>query len=488
MRVGIIGLSHESNTFIQSPTTFEEFRRNLLLVGEEVRQEYGDAHHEVGGFLQGLSEANFEAVPILLAGAMPSGRVTEDALTKIMEIMHRGLDEAGELDGLLLAPHGAAVSVPHPDMDGYWLEEVRNRVGGGLPIVCTIDPHANLTQRMIDACNATVAYRSNPHLDQRDRGREAANLMAQTLRGEIHPVQSASFPNVAMNIERQLTSQPPCLPMYDIADSMLTRDGVLSNSIVLGFPYADVYEMGSSFVVVTDNQPKLAQELADELAAYIVEHRAGFQADLTDVEKAIDLAGKTNGPVCLLDMGDNVGGGSSADGTFIASAIHRRGGPKTLVCINDPESVAQAVNAGAGNRVTLAIGGKVDDMHGAPLTTEVAVSGIYDGHFTEPEARHGGKTSYDMGPTAVVESETSLTFLLTSHRTPPFSLGQITSCGLDPADFQILVAKGVHAPTAAYGPVSKRMLRVNTPGSTSADMAHFKFEHRRAPLYPFEEI
>jgi microcystin degradation protein MlrC len=127
-------------------------------------------------------------------------------------------------------------------------------------------------------------------------------------------------------------------------------------------------------------------------------------------------------------------------------------------------------------------------MHGAPLTLEVIVRGTYDGHFTESEARHGGKTSYDMGPTAVVESESSLTLVLTSRRTPPFSLGQITSCGLHPEDFQILVAKGVHAPAAAYSPVCNLLLRVNTPGSTSADMAHFVFEHRRSPLFPFEEI
>jgi len=488
MRVGIIGLNHESNTFIQTPTTFDDFSRNLLLLGEEIRREYRDAHHEVGGFLEGLSVADMEAVPILLAGALPSGRVTGDAVEKLMGIMHKGLDEAGELDGLLLAPHGAAVSEPYPDMDGFWLEGIRNRMGSDLPIVCTIDPHANLTRRMIDACDATVAYRSNPHLDQRARGLEAANLMAKALRGEIHPVQAASFPDVAINIERQLTSQAPCLPMYGVADAMMNRDGVLSNSIVLGFPYSDVPEMGSSFIVVTDGQPDLARECSEELAAYLVEHRAEFLADLIDVEDAIDLAGKSDGPICLLDMGDNVGGGSAADGTFIATAIHHRGGPKTLVCINDPESVAAATNADVGNRVTLSIGGKTDDMHGAPLTADVVVRSIHDGHFSESEARHGGKTAYDMGPTVVVESKSSLTFVLTSRRTPPFSLGQITSCGLDPADFHILVAKGVHAPAAAYGPVSNLMLRVNTPGSTSADMGHFVFEHRRSPLYPFEEI
>lgn len=488
MRVGIIGFYHESNTFIEAPTAFEDFRRNLFLEGEQISREFDRSHHEIGGFLQGLPDAGLEAVPIVYTSAMPSGRVTADAVTRFIECMHKGLDTAGDLDGLLLAPHGAGVSESHPDMDGYWLQEVRDRVGPGFPIVCTIDPHANLTRQMIEACDATVAYRSNPHLDQRERGLEAAGILARMLRSEVRPTQAASFPDVAINIERQLTSEPPCRPMYGFADEMAHRDGVIGNSIVLGFPYADAPEMGSSFIVITDNQPELAQNLADELATYLVSHREDFHAQLMGVDEAIEQAASSEGPVCLLDMGDNVGGGSAADGTFIASAIHWRGGPKSLVCINDPESAALAKKAGAGARITLSIGGKTDGMHGEPITAEVEVRSLHEGRFSETEARHGGLSSYDMGPTAVVASNSSVTFVLTSRRTPPFSLGQITSCGLDPAAFQILVAKGVHAPTAAYSPVSKRLIRVNTQGSTSADMSHFQFQNRRKPLFPFEKI
>ena len=133
------------------------------------------------------------------------------------------------------------------------------------------------------------------------------------------------------------------------------------------------------------------------------------------------------------------------------------------------------------------MGGKTDDRHGPPIRTEVRVQGIHEGRFTESAVRHGGKTSFNMGRTAVVAADSGLKVSLTSLRTVPVSLGMMTSIGLDPADFHVLVAKGVHAPTAAYAPVSKRLIRVDTPGATTADMRRFDFRYRRRPLYPFEE-
>ena len=488
MRIGIIGIAHESNSFISLPTTLESFRQVALLTGEDVRQEYAAAHHELGGFFQGLDQAGVEAVPILMANAMPSGPVSADTLETILEMMWQELDRVGQLDGLLLGPHGAAVSEDHPDMDGYWLSLVRERCGADFPIVATIDPHANLSQAIVDACHATVAYRSNPHFDQRQRGLEACSLLMSHLHGQVQLTQAAVFPPVSINIERQHTTQEPCLSMYQFADKLLERERVLSNSIVLGFPYADVVEMGSSFIAVTNNDPPLAHQIAAEMSDYLMTHRDQFVPEFISLDQAVEQASHSEGPVCLLDVGDNVGGGSAADGTWIAHAIHTRGGPRSLVCINDPEAVNLARQAGTNAQLSLTIGGKVDSLHGPPLQADVTVRSLHNGRFVETEPRHGGKASHDMGPTAVVETDTQLTIILTSYRTAPFSLGQVTCCNLDPADFQILVAKGVHAPVAAYAPVSKQLIRVNTPGSTTADMSNFEFVQRRKPLFPFEQI
>lgn len=494
MRVGIIGLCHESNTFIPKPTVYDDFRRVGIQVGEELRKAFLNGHHEISGFFEGLAEAGIDAVPIYYARTTPSGAISAETADRLVEDLLRYLAEAGKLDGLLLCPHGANVAENHPDLDGYWLSRVRAAVGANMPIVCTIDPHCNLSPLMVNSVNATIAYRSNPHLDQRQRGLEASRLLARTLRGEVKPTQAGAFPPIAINIERQLTTASPCKEFYDLANQMLTRPNVLSNSIVLGFPYSDVEEMGSAFIVVTNNDPATAQKYADELANYLVKHRHDFVAVLTPVAEAVEEATKHAAPVCLLDMGDNVGGGSPGDSTLIAHEILRRGNPRTFIALCDPQAVQVAQKAGVGNTISLAVGGKVDNRHGQPLHVTVRVKSLHEGKFTESQARHGGMTQFDMGLTAIVETLNEdgkpgpLTIQLTTNRTIPASLGQIVSCGLDPKSFQILVAKGVHAPIGAYGPISSKTIRVNTAGSTSADMTSFTYHNRRKPLFPLEEI
>jgi microcystin degradation protein MlrC len=163
-----------------------------------------------------------------------------------------------------------------------------------------------------------------------------------------------------------------------------------------------------------------------------------------------------------------------------------RKAPRSFVCLFDPESALQASIAGAGATVPMRLGGKSDELHGPPLEGTFTVVSLHDGRFSESETRHGGFTHCDQGATAVVRSDAGLTVMLTSKRMPPFSLQQIVSCGIDPGQYHILVAKGVNAPVAAYSPVCKHLIRVNTPGCTSADMTSLRFEHRRKPMFPFE--
>jgi microcystin degradation protein MlrC len=373
-------------------------------------------------------------------------------------------------------------------MDGHWLTLLRERVRPDVPIINTLDPHANVSPRMIAACDASIAYRTNPHLDQRQRGIEAGRLMARTLRGEIKPTQAVALPPVAINIERQLTSTSPCRELYAQADAVLSRPGVLSDSVLLGFPYADVAEMSSGFIVVTDSDRALAQQCADELARYLLDHRREFIGEMIDVDRALDLAMRSPAPVCLLDMGDNVGGGSPGDGTILAHALHRGGIAPSFVCLYDPESVQQCLLAGPGRAGHFRLGGKTDSLHGAPLEIDVTIRSIHDGKFTESQPRHGGMTQHDMGRTAIVDSPSGLTLMLTSRRVFPVSLIQLTSCGLDPRSFRVIVAKGVHAPVAAYAPVCPTLIRVNTPGITTADMLELNYRFRRKPLFPFEEL
>jgi microcystin degradation protein MlrC len=329
-RVGILGFQHESNTFAPMSTDIDQF---TIAVGRELVSRWGSSHSEVAGFLKGLEVEGLEAVPLYMATATPSGTVTADAFEQIADSIQGALETAPALDGLLVAPHGAGVSERERDMDGFWLQGVRKIVGEDLPMICTLDLHANVSPQMIEACDATIAYRTNPHLDTFERGLEAATLIARTLRNEIQPTQAGSFPPVAINILNQGTSEPPCSTLAGVVDAVRRRDGVLSASVCLGFHFADVAEMGTSFNVVTDRDGELAQELADELAGYLVKHRHDFDPIHIYAPEAVEQATGMKGPVCLLDTGDNVGGGSAGDGTVIAHEVSRRGGPRTFACL-----------------------------------------------------------------------------------------------------------------------------------------------------------
>jgi microcystin degradation protein MlrC len=486
MRVGIIALLQETNTFIAEATTLRHFEENLLVTGEPVRAAFADAAHEVGGMFGGLAQAGIDAVPIFAARALPFGVGTAETYGALKSRLLQSLADAGPLDGLLLGPHGATVSAAVPDVDGDWMTAVREFVGPKLPIISTTDPHANLTPAMVAAVNAMTAYRTNPHIDQRARGLEAASLMTRTLRGEIRPVTAAAFPPLVMNIDRQCTEEEPCAAMCRRVEAVRQRAGILSASLYLGFPYADVPEMGSAVLVVADGDRQRAEANAIELGTELWNRRSEFVAHLISPADGIEQARQLRGPVCLLDMGDNVGGGSAADGTILIHELHHRKLGPALACLSDPAAVRQADAAGEGATLTMCVGGKTDTLHGPPLEASFTVLKLADGTFEEPEARHGGIRHYDQGRTAIIRTETGLTLMLTTRRMVPFSLHQLTDFGIDPKAFQYVIAKGVNAPLAAYRPVCPSILRINTPGSTTADIESLTYHQRRRPLYPFE--
>jgi len=488
-KIGLIGFLHESNTFISELTTYEHFHSDFLLEGDAFLERMSGTHHETAGFISRLEEdaEEIEIVPLLFARAMPYGTICASAYEKITRRIIELLTAALPLDGLLLAPHGATVSQDYRDADGHWMSLVRDVVGSDIPIVATLDPHGNLSKKMAMACNALVAYRSNPHLDQFQVGVKAANLLIDTLRGDIQPTMAIATPAIAINIQKQESTARPCLPLYQIADSQLAIEGVLSNSIMLGFPYADVPEMGSAFIVVTNNDQDLAERCATELADFLDGHRAEFKADLEPMKTTLEQSAQLEGPICLLDMGDNTGGGSPADSTILLHACDQMGLYNMFVCIYDPEVVTQVSTSEIGSDLRVSVGGKTDNDHGEPWCGEVKLVGLYDGKFHESQPRHGGATHCDQGATAVLRHESGITIMVTSRRQPPFSLKQLTTFGVDPADFHILIVKGVNAPIAAYEPVCKYLLRVNTAGSTTADMKLLDYQHRRRPLFPFED-
>jgi microcystin degradation protein MlrC len=487
MRIAVAGFMHESNTFNPRAADRAAFQAQSLTLGPEFVREWREAHHEIGGFIEGVAGLGHELLPLGMAWATPAGPVADEVFEEVTDYLCREL-ERQRPDGLLLALHGAMVTQSHLDGDGEVLARLRRVVGDELPIVVTLDLHGNIAERVVRHSTAAIAYRTCPHVDQRERGKQAAQLMARILRGEIRPCQALAKPPVIVNIMVHDTSEEPLRSFMAECRRVEQEPGILAVSLLPGFAYADVPQMGPSVIVVTDNDASLARRTADQISDRLWQARTGLAARLPDPGNAVTQAlAARRLPVVLVDTGDNVGGGSAGDGTVLLAELLRQGATGAVVCLYAPEEVRQCAAAGLENQVQLRVGGKVDRLHGEPSRVSGRVRLLHDGTYVEPEVRHGGKRVNHMGATAVVELPGDTLLVLNSLRHPPFSLGQLTCLGIHPERQRILVVKAAIAYKAAYGPIAGTIIPVDTPGLTAVNPDRFVYRHIRRPMYPLDD-
>ena len=438
-----------------------------MTAGEAMRERWTGAHHELGGFFAGCAAEGLEAVPGFATYAVPSGTIAAEDFERLADSLINAIQP---VDGILAALHGATVSEAFPDADGEILRRIRARVGPDLPIVVTLDLHANISQQMLAHCNAIVAYRTNPHLDQRERGDDAARLLAGIFRGDVKPVMALATPPLAVPISAQNTAN---LFLFDDLREVLNWPGILSASVALGFYYADVEEMGTSFLAVANGDRALAEHAVQWMSDRAWARRRELVPTLPSAAEAVANAIAAVKPVVLMDIGDNVGGGSPADSLVLFEECLRQGARNVLTVIHAPDKVDLCVAAGVGAQVSLGF-------------SSGTVRLLSDGLFTERKVRHGGWTHCDQGLTAVVETAENHTIVLTSRRMAPMSLEQIRSAGVIPESKDILIVKGGIAPQAAYREVAASIVLVDTPGPTANDPASFDYKHRRRPMFPME--
>jgi microcystin degradation protein MlrC len=486
MRISVAGFMHESNTFHPQTTGRAAFASQCFQQGAALLDEWRDAHHEVGGFLSSASTLHFEPLPLLMAWATPSGPVTDDVFDEVVGLLIDGLKRERP-DGLLLALHGAMVAESHRDADGEVLSRLRSALGTDLPIVVSLDLHGNVSERLIRLSTAAVAYRTNPHVDQKECGERAARLLVRHLRGEVKLTQALAKPPVIVNIMVHNTSREPLSSFMSRARGLETQPNILAASVLPGFAYSDVPQMGPSVVVVTDNDAGLARREAEGLGAALWEKRESLTATLPGAGDAVRQALNAGRfPVVLVDTGDNVGGGSAGDGTVLLGELLRQGAADAVVCLFAPDEVRECSRAGVGAAVALDVGGKVDRLHGDPVRVRGRVRVLHDGTYLEPAVRHGGKRINHMGLTALVELERGNLLVLNTLRHPPFSLGQLTCLGIRPEAQRILVVKAAIAYRAAYGPIAGTIIEVDTPGLTAVNPVRFDYRHVRRPMYPLD--
>jgi microcystin degradation protein MlrC len=517
MRFAVLGISHETNTFSKVPADYDQFvKRGTVLRGPDIVQKFTGSNHTVAGYLESCAALGIKAEPLMFAGTGPIGTITRDAYDRLSSEMFDMLRRRGPWDAVLIANHGAAVAEHHPDMDGEFCRAVREIVGPAMPVGITLDMHANVSQAIVTNTTVCVVWRTNPHLDCRQRAVKTTQLIHRTVNKQIKPVQWLETPPLVVNIVRQFTGEQPMKGLVDDAFEANKRPGILDTSVAEGYPYSDIEKIGMGFLAIADGNLDAAKGAAKWMAERAWARREELNRPIPSVREALRAAQEhyigprprgdeepapadgsalmapadakpKRGPIVLMDVGDNVGAGTPADSTFILHEARAMGVKGLLQSLYDPKAVEACVRAGVGATVTLEAGGGTDNMHGKPIRVTGVVRTIADGKFEETLPNHGGGRYFDQGRCARLDTEDGWTLLLTTARLGNTARHQYYSVGIRPEDYRVVVAKGVVSPRPAFQPIAGEIILTNTPGVSTADLSTFTYNHRRRPLYPFEK-
>lgn len=490
--VAVTGIWHESNSFSIQKAGLDQFNVQFNEDPEERARRFfneSDPNTREAGYIDAAGDHGLRLYPGLLSGTRPMGPVTDEAFETLMEELIRQLHEGPDLDGIILHLHGAMVVESFPSGDAEIVRRVRDEFGPDMPVIVTHDYHANIAPSIVEDSDVLITFKENPHVDTYARGYQAAEIMAKMIRGDVNPTQAMAKPPMVYNIVFQSTFNDPFLPITSESKRLEEDKNILAVSVSGGYQYADVPEMGPTAVVVTDNDPDLARREADRLSDMVWATREQTILDQPTPAEAVKMAMDHDGrPVLLIDMGDNIGGGSTGDSTFLLEELLKQDARGWVMVISDPEAYEVAERAGIEGAFDFEVGGKTDDMHGEPVRVKGHVRSLHAGKYYEPEVRHGGTAMWNMSHTAVIHVDGSTLeepnlLLITKQPSSPNSEHQLISNGVYIDRQKIIVAKGAIAPRAAYEPITSLMIPVDSPGVTAVNPDRFVYRHVRSGIW-----
>ena len=408
--------------------------------------------------------------------ALPGGIITRSAYESLRDELLADLSRNLPLDLVTLNLHGAMVAEGYVDCEGDVLRRIRTLVGAEIPVVAALDPHAHLTADMLANSHALVAYREYPHTDESATFAEAVDLGVRTALREIRPCMTA-LP--CKQIAEYHTNREPMRSIVAQMRDWQRQKGVLAVSLIHGFPWGDVPDMGTQALVVTDGEPALGREVAGRLVARIRAARGETSNEVVGYREALVQACTGPGPVVVADVSDNPGGGAAGDATFLLRPLLAAGVPAAFGPLWDPFAVSQARKAGAGARLRLRIGGKVAITSGDPIDVEATVLATTE-RLSTPGVG-GYEVSY--GPSAAIRVGV-VDLVLTAEREQAMSPTMFTSLGVTLYDRQVVVVKSAQHFSAAYGPLAQRVLYASSPGALNLDFASLPYKAANRALWP----
>ena len=493
-RIAILGLHLEANSFAP-PTLREDFLRQCWEEGEAITCLARVPSHlpsEVPGFYARMdAKGAWTPVPVIMIAAPPGGPIVQDVFLDFLDRVQRGLGAALPLDGVYIASHGASSATGDEDSDGTLVELVRRIVGPAVPIVVTHDLHCNVSEKLVAQSDALIAYRTNPHVDMRERAAEAADMIAR-LRGGLKPEKAfIRMPLMPPNV-MQLTASGPYGDLIDLGQSLCVAP-ILNVSVTGGFTYSDLPKCGLCITVTSDNDPATAREVARQIARAAWAGRERFIPKLTTLSDAVAIARDAStgarAPIILADCADNPGGGGRGNTTWILKALHEAGVGEGVVLgvFVDPALAAQAQAAGVGAQIRAAFASDESEFS-RRFEADAVVEGVSDGQGIGRRGIAEGRL-FNLGPCAVVRLVGSgLRIVVGSLRRQLAEPVMLEMHGIDIAAQRVVIVKSRGHFRAGFDEFfsHERIFEVDVPGYNSPVLNSFTWKRLPRPAYPID--
>ncbi len=478
MRILLAAFKQETSSFNPRPTTRDMF---TISTGQEIIDRNSDTNTEVAGAVNVFAERGVEVIPTYSATSMTSGGPVPAAdLDSMTEALLDAIEQNQNVDGAYINFHGAMAGVDEIDPEGRVLERARD-ILGEIPIVTSYDLHAIISDRLVEHSDIMVAFHTYPHTDMYETGQRAARNLVRLLNGGIKPTVARVRVPLLVRGDELLTATGLFGQAINICREFEATEDGLSAAIIIGNPFTDVPNLRTNTIVTTNNDPRQAQEVAENLARFMWKGRDRMQAPLTSLNDAIRIANETEGLTVFSDAADATSSGASGDSNAILRGlIDRKFSKKALLPIVDAPAAYKAFKAGVGSTIQVDLGGSVDTTRFTPISCEAYVQSLHDGVF---KAEPG--TYATAGKTAVlVVGNCSL--MTTEFPVSIMGRKVFEARGLNPIDFDLVVCKSPNGFRTFFQDIANRIVPVDVPGSTSANLKSLPFVQVPRPIYPLD--
>jgi len=482
-RIAVAECKQEVSTFNPVPSQYEGFR---VARGSAIFDYHRAVREEVGGALSIFQAADgVELVPTFATSSNTSGGVlAAESFDRLSGDFLSSLADIGTVDAAYFSLHGAMQAENEDDPEGFLLQEARRILGEEIPIVVSLDIHGILTDRMLEHSDAVVAYHTYPHVDFFETGARAATLLLEILAGRAQPVTARVKIPVLARGDEMITETGSISECIRLAKNIeATRNG-LSAGVMWGNPFTDVPELRTNCFVVMDDDEAAAQEYAMELAGCFWKHHEKMEVPLISLEDAVRLAAEVrSGTVVMMDAADATSSGASGDSNAILHEAIRQGYcGQILAPIVDPVAVEKAFAAGVGATIRTPIGGMLDSARYRPLQVEAYVRGLTDGKIRSES--FGWR--WDAGNTAVLAAGNAILVVGTCP-VNLFDRSWFYANGQDPRHFDMVVVKSPHCEPHMFADWCAKMIHVDAPGASSANLKSLGHKSCARPIFPLDE-